>query len=113
MTSSTLAGPSDNFSNNLCYISFPLLQCEYSVKNSVDFANEFAILLVMIQNAFSFHVVSLFRSVTVSLAIDLISLLCNDTSLHDRTKITGNNISQALNLDVKSFVFSFENILIR
>ena len=60
----------------------------------------------------SFDVVSLFTFMQVSLAIDIISqLLHNHTSLHDRTKLTAKDTIEALNLCVKSTVFSFKNIL--
>ena len=61
-----------------------------------------------------FDVVRLFTSIPVSLAIDIISqLLRNDTFLHDRTKLTANDVIEALNLCAKSTVFSFKNILYR
>ena len=45
------------------------------------------------------------------LATDIISeLLCNDMSLYDDTKLTANDIMEALNLFIKSTVFSFKNI---
>ena len=60
----------------------------------------------------SFDVVSLCTSIPVSLAIDIVSQVSsNHTYLHDCNKLTANDIIEALNVCVKSTVFSFKNIL--
>ena len=94
----------NNLSRHLMNIVFPLLQCEYLVKNSVDFVDRIRDFTCDDQDCFvSFNVLSLFMSTPVSLAIDIISqLLCNDTSLHDCTRLTANDFVEALNLCVKS-----------
>ena len=93
----------------------PLLKQTYSVKNSAQFVDNVNDLRCNNLHCFvSFDVVSLiFTSIPTSDVLDLIFRLLNqDNTLCDCTKLSVNDIIEALSICLKSTVF-FKNVLYR
>jgi len=62
----------------------------------------------------SFDVVSLFTSIPIPLVLVIISdLLSSDSLLHERTKLTVNDVLSSLELCFRSTIFAFNNTLYR
>ena len=93
----------------------PLLTFEFSVKNSLElakFVNNFQCnddeCLV------PFDVMSLFTSIPIPDVLQLVSdLLLNDNLLSERTKLSTQDIMEALKLCLHSTIFSFNSVLYR
>jgi len=93
----------------------PLLTFEFFVRNARDF--------VKFVNGFqcfddeclvSFDVVSLFTSILIPEVLVIISdLLFSDNLLHERTKLTVNDVLSSLELSLHSTIFAFNNTLYR
>ena len=89
------------------YLLSPLLKKTYSVKNSAQFADIVNDLRCNSLHCFvSFDVVIFFTSIFTSDVLNVIFRLLNqDNSLCDRTKLSVNDIIEALSICLKSTVF--------
>ena len=110
-----VGSPTYNLSKFLINVLSPLLPQTYSVKNSAQFVNMVNDLRCNNSRCFvSFDVVSLFTSIPTSDVLNLIFRLLNqDNTLCHRTKLSVNDIIEALSICLKSTVFSFKNVLNR
>ena len=98
--------PTCNVSSHLANILTPILQNEYSVKNS-DFVDSIHNFFSDDQDCFiSSDGANLFMSILASLAVDIIlHLSSHDTSVKDCTKLTAGGITEAQNLFIIYYVF--------
>ena len=112
---SFINSPTYNLSKFLANIISALVTNRFSVNNSIDFIERIKNIAIEEDEILvSFDVVSLFTSVPVDHAIDIVvNLLDCDDSLSSRTQLSSQDIKTGLEICSKSTLFSFRNVLYR